>query len=799
MFSKRFIISLFLTFLLALSSFSLTTFASESTNGDEIKVLLDGNYLQFKAPPVEIDGRTLVPLRDIFEALGATLEWDANTSTVTGTKGTQKVVLQIDNPTAYINDSPVTLSVPGTLVNEKTMVPTRFIAESMNCVVSWDEGTRTVIIVPNKTIVFGDKNIESAVKAALKTDKDKLEVADVASLQTLTVSDKKVSNLDGLQYLVNLENLDLKNNDINDIKPIASLIKLRNVNLSNNKISNINPLERLKNIITLYLDDNDIEDISSIANLNKLLTLSISKNKIKNVDALKETQRILILNIYGTLVEDLKPISSLENLKTLNLANTQITDISPLKDNKKLSSLNIIGTAVLDISPLKSLSNLTSFYYESSTKTEINDELFINNAILVSRAKSIIDTIIKPNMSDLDKELAIHDYIILHSEYDFQGYVNGSVSSDAHTPYGVLVKGVGVCDGYASSMKALLGMVNVKSYIVTGKSFDLSSMPIGHAWNLVTIEGKNYYVDLTWDDNDTKDGINRLSHDYFNISAKQILVNHKFDSDFYPAADTDSPDFDRNNDVYHHIVINDDNTYSSASGYLYKIDNKTQVATKLYSDQVSEIAYNNGWIYYINYSNSNKIYKVKTDGTENTLLSEDSAVHLYIKNNYVYYLDRKSNNHKIHRMDLDGKNNNTINYETLTSTFYFSGDKLFFKIYSIGNGSKFYSSETNGNNKVNIINSSLAGFKENSDNIQFTYAPIETIKNNYIYYINAAEGYKIYRITTQGTENKQISKNSLGSETYNYHVTGDWIYYVNSSDKKYYKVKIDGSQESVVE
>jgi len=214
LFNRKFLASFFLSVLLAFSFEMVASYASDTTQDNSIKVLLDGKYLQFNEPPVEMNGSTLVPMRDIFEALGATLSWDDSTSTATGAKGTTKVILQLDNPTAYINDEPITLSVPGTLVNNKTMVPTRFIAESMNCVVSWDEGTKTVIIVPDKIIEFDDENLEKAIKIAINSNKYKLNVSDVASLQSLIANDSKISNLNGLQYLIGLNTLSLNKNEI---------------------------------------------------------------------------------------------------------------------------------------------------------------------------------------------------------------------------------------------------------------------------------------------------------------------------------------------------------------------------------------------------------------------------------------------------------------------------------------------------------------------------------------------------------------------------------------------------------
>lgn len=115
------------------------------------KVILDGSLLVFDVPPIIEDGRTLVPLRTIFEALGAMVEWDGDTQTVTAVKGDTEVKLVIGGQ-AFKNGIPVSLDVPARIISDRTMVPLRFVAEAMGCAVEWDNDTQTIniIIVPAK-------------------------------------------------------------------------------------------------------------------------------------------------------------------------------------------------------------------------------------------------------------------------------------------------------------------------------------------------------------------------------------------------------------------------------------------------------------------------------------------------------------------------------------------------------------------------------------------------------------------------------------------------------------------------
>jgi hypothetical protein len=113
---------------------------------EEIAVYVNGKALEFDVPPVIIDDRTLVPFRVIFEALGLEVGWDEPTRTVTGTKGDMTIKLVIDSTEAWVNDEPVQLDTPPIIVNDRTLVPVRFISESLGADVAWAADWRTVVI-----------------------------------------------------------------------------------------------------------------------------------------------------------------------------------------------------------------------------------------------------------------------------------------------------------------------------------------------------------------------------------------------------------------------------------------------------------------------------------------------------------------------------------------------------------------------------------------------------------------------------------------------------------------------------
>ena len=149
---------------------------------------------------------------------------------------------------------------------------------------------------------------------------------------------------------------------------------------------------------------------------------------------------------------------------------------------------------------------------------------------LQKKANDIISSIIKPNMTDFEKELAIHDHIINNCKYDIENFEAGTIPPESHSAYGALIEGTAVCEGYAKAMKLLMDRAGVDSLVVTGQSKTQL-----HAWNLVKIDGDYYHVDSTWDDPVSENRKQTLQHTYFNLNDEEISVDHYWEIIDYPS------------------------------------------------------------------------------------------------------------------------------------------------------------------------------------------------------------------------------------------------------------------------
>ena len=131
----------------SLLAVSLLAFPVVQVSADEnISLTVNGEKVETQVPPTIIDGRTMVPVRDIFEACGAKVNWDVNTKTITGEKGNTTVVMQIDSNMLFINEDVTEMDATPVIIDGRTLAPARYVAESFGGIVDWDAENKVVMI-----------------------------------------------------------------------------------------------------------------------------------------------------------------------------------------------------------------------------------------------------------------------------------------------------------------------------------------------------------------------------------------------------------------------------------------------------------------------------------------------------------------------------------------------------------------------------------------------------------------------------------------------------------------------------
>lgn len=155
----------FITVILVMTVFTSTSYATDdmviapaptaTTQPKDIDVVVNGEKLVLDVAPVIVNDRTMVPMRAIFEALDAKVNWIQSGRIIIATKDELMITMQIDNPNMVIertnstDKEVIALDVAPFIMNSRTLVPARAVSEALKAKVDWEHETRTVIIVKN--------------------------------------------------------------------------------------------------------------------------------------------------------------------------------------------------------------------------------------------------------------------------------------------------------------------------------------------------------------------------------------------------------------------------------------------------------------------------------------------------------------------------------------------------------------------------------------------------------------------------------------------------------------------------
>lgn len=153
---KRFILTVAMVF----TFFTVTAMAEEN-----ISLKIDGTEVEFDVMPQIIEGRTMVPVRAIFESVGAEVTWDNETKTVTGIKGNTTVKMTVDSNFETINGKAVEMDAAPQIIDGRTLAPARYVAEAFGCSVEWDGENKAVSITTPIEETSAEITTEETTKA----------------------------------------------------------------------------------------------------------------------------------------------------------------------------------------------------------------------------------------------------------------------------------------------------------------------------------------------------------------------------------------------------------------------------------------------------------------------------------------------------------------------------------------------------------------------------------------------------------------------------------------------------------
>ncbi len=511
----------------------------------DIRVTIDEQLINFDAAPTIIKGRTMVPFRKIFEGLGADVLWDSTDQSIIGTRNDLKIILQIDNHEAVVNEKTITLDVPPTIIDNSTMVPVRFIAEALGAEVSWSENNRTVAIdskIPyNLTKYY---ILESEVRQLAAS----FERQFYYDLETAIRRQFNPDNYSLLEAYLRRTYPEQKGKNGKYIG-LSSQDQVQGIyewNSGSKYIGDwVNGSMEGKGIY-YWPDGGYYIGEWKNSHRNGWGILATSDGDVYIGEWLNDNMEGHGIYYWedGEVYRGQWSLDQRQGLGAYSWLDGN-TYIGQLHDG----TMGGLGTFIwYDKEQYlgqysDGLKNGSGIYYwrpdfvfrgeytadQRSWGTFESPGKHLLN--LREHARAVIRSIITPEMDDEDKLKALHDYVVLLTDYDRENFDSNAIPPEAHTAYGVFVNKKAVCDGYAEALHCLLQAAGLESMVITGEA-KYQGRWVGHAWLIVKINDRYAHVDVTWADPDEND---LIYYDYFLVSDIKIAADHRWDNSLYPA------------------------------------------------------------------------------------------------------------------------------------------------------------------------------------------------------------------------------------------------------------------------
>jgi len=247
--------------------------------------------------------------------------------------------------------------------------------------------------------------------------------------------------------------------------------------------------------------------------------------------------------------------------------------------------------------------------------------------------------IAKTKKTQTERVIYLHDYLVNSTEYDTENYLKDTLPEDSFTAYGALMKGTAVCDGYAKALKLLLNKAGIWAVRVTGEGKGES-----HAWNLVKVDGKYFYVDATWNDPVAEDKSAHLAYNYLLVPESVLAKDHTWNKKGLPKASSTKfkylytlEDFARYQSYVYYVNDKDSRLFRmNLNGSGKKLVARTS-SSAIYSLKAA-----GDTLYFINLTDNQHLYKMKLTGENEWRVIKKSVSRLSIKGNYLYFYHNKT-------------------------------------------------------------------------------------------------------------------------------------------------------------
>ncbi len=371
-------------------------------SAEEVFVAINGNKLTgLKIPPIVLNNFTLVPAREVFEAMGATVEWKKDLEQVYVKYNDKLVVIPIGSTKAYVNGQATTMQTAAKIINNKTMIPLRFVATSLGMQVSWDTKTRVADIdtgnISSGDVVEATEETTTTVAPVITTTTEQTTTTETTTEETTTVASTTETTTEQTTAA-----------EVNNISAIT-----------------FSKGNSYKDIITIEGDYNP--DVSkAFSSDNKTLTLSINNAKLVADKGNIDEGAYISSGYYYQNNGNVVTVSL--NLKDSNMA----VDIRQLGNNKTTVTVTYASSNSTDSNNSSSSNSNSSLSGNCGYDAENARFYFKNNGSI--NIKNIIES---DNYNDLNYKLTLNgDYTSIFSNTTYpvnSSYINNIVVNSTAT------------------------------------------------------------------------------------------------------------------------------------------------------------------------------------------------------------------------------------------------------------------------------------------------------------------------------------------------------------------------------
>lgn len=264
--------------------------------------------------------------------------------------------------------------------------------------------------------------------------------------------------------------------------------------------------------------------------------------------------------------------------------------------------------------------------YKSVSKSRMKIDFTLRYRMTREEEKWVLDEIrrvlariIKENMSPLEKVIAVHDYII--RAYDYEMETDGS----PFTVYTFMHEKQGVCMAYALLFEKMMEQLGIPCYYVVGKAD--GERDLGHAWNMVELDGAWYHIDATWNDLGKRKGHHEIRYRYFLCADEVMKRDHEWNLDHYPPCVSER--FEKLHALYD-VAFSNGTLYfpHPKTAQLTVLDISQLVVKKEQAVRVQHCMMLGNTLYFSNYSDHGFLYSYDVETKELTKLAEQQVARI---------------------------------------------------------------------------------------------------------------------------------------------------------------------------